>query len=219
MKYAMYNTKRAFWDAVASQVMSMSKEGVRMALSGGSAAEIIPALKNLGYDFGHVELWQVDERYVPADHAESNQGKLKELLGDDAEMLNVFDVQKNIPDVLDTYEKTLESDDAGNILDIMVLGVGIDGHIASLFPPSTGETMETSTGGYVAHSITNAHAVSDRLTLSWNAIQKTKHVLVLLQGVSKKALWKQVVQKTYEDTPFGLLIREKDNVMVLFTPE
>jgi 6-phosphogluconolactonase/glucosamine-6-phosphate isomerase/deaminase len=75
--------------------------------------------------------------------------------------------------------------------DVMIVGMGPDGHIASLFPPLAENLMDDTR--LVAHTTTDTFAVHDRITLTLNPITAAEHHVFLLKGEDKKQLWEEMM--------------------------
>lgn len=154
-----YNSEK---DWLSSALALIPNQG-NIALSGGSTP--IPIYKLLPKSPTY---FQVDERYVPADHKDSNQKMIKETLA--PKHFHHFDTSLPIEECLKKYAKQLPPQ-----LDFTILGIGNDGHFASIFPGPEPQ-------GKVAHTKTTEHAVKDRLTLTTKTILNSKNILVLLKN-------------------------------------
>jgi len=219
MRLKEFVTEKDFWEYVTHEVFydqEKYRDGFRLALSGGSSAKIVTALNEKKYNWYKGTLWQVDERYVPVDDERSNQKHLKEMLGKKGDLLHVFDVKRPIAMCADDYDAMLKEDNEGWLFDLMILGVGSDGHIASIFPEKSGEMGRLSTRRFVQQSETWVHDGKERVGLGWRAIKKARRILVLLQGKSKDKIWKEAKSLDFSDSPFGRLLKEKDNVTVVY---
>ncbi|NLG06853.1 6-phosphogluconolactonase, partial [Candidatus Peribacteria bacterium] len=112
-----------------------------LGLSGGSTPR--PVYEELGQrsdiDWQKVQLFLVDERYVPPDHAESNQKLVRDTLLKHADVppdqCYFPDTSLGIEDCVLAYARSFVDLFAARPPDVMVLGLGPDGHTASLFPP------------------------------------------------------------------------------------
>ncbi len=186
-----------------------TKKGVvRIALSGGSTPKpLYQALGKRKLPFKKIALYQVDERYVPEENANSNQKMIKEALGTSTvkqlKGVHFFNTKVPLSESLNQYEKIL-----GKIpqkeFDIIVLGIGSDGHIASLFPSS----KVLKTRHLVAHTQTEIFPVKDRLTITLPIILKSRNILILLKGKDKKSIMETIINKKIA-LPVKALIQNK----------
>ena len=127
---------------------------VTIGLSGGSTPQPLYALlaTERGIDWKRVTFFLVDERYVPAGHRDSNQRMIRDtLLTHDAgtAKLIVPDTSLSLPDCVKDYEDRIRECAS---IDLVILGMGPDGHIASLFPPVGPEAYGPAK---VIHTTTN----------------------------------------------------------------
>jgi 6-phosphogluconolactonase len=170
------------------------KRGVcTLGLSGGSAARTLYAALGAREDlpWDNVKVFLVDERYVPADHEESNQKLVWETLlrthVPPAEHLCFPPTSLPIDDCVQEYEKDLAILLNGKSPDIVILGMGEDGHTASLFPGD--ETSIKEKQASVLHTTTDHFAIHDRITISLSLLSTTNHRIFLLVGGKKKAVF------------------------------
>ncbi len=180
--------------------LAKAKDGdLYFALSGGSTpVSLYQAMAKSNLPFERIELFEVDERYVPRDHPDSNCNLIYQNLVSQVQLKNFtpFDTKKPIKEALEEYEKLLPI----NGLDLTILGIGPDGHTASLFPHSSALDIQIK---YTSHSQTDHFAVKDRLTLTFPAILNSKHLLVLLKGKDKQHIIKELQNptKSFQEFP------------------
>lgn len=165
-----------------------------IGLSGGKTPGAIYAKlgSDASIDWNSVHVFLCDERYVPADHADSNRRMLNEALLREAvippENVHVPDTSLPLDACIAAYDEEL------NVLlrrpaDIVVLGMGADGHTASLFPPLHDEAFGPNR---VIHTETDAFAVHDRISVTLPVLTDARDRILLLRGVDKIQTWQQM---------------------------
>ena len=124
-----------------------AQEGRSCALSGGATALIfLPALRAAKVDWSKITLFWADERAVPADDPESNYGIADRMLLSPlgAKAPRAIRMPADLPNLGDAalkYDDVLATELEGRALDLALLGVGEDGHVASLFPGHNGARL------------------------------------------------------------------------------
>jgi 6-phosphogluconolactonase len=162
---------------------------VTIALSGGSTPRrLFQLLAARGRDalaWDHVELWWGDERCVPPDHADSNYRMAREALIDPLgladERAHRMTGERDPELAAMAYERELVGAlGAPPVLDYVMLGMGADGHTASLFPHSPGLVERER------WVIANPIGVNTmRLTLTVPAILAARNIRFLVAGADK----------------------------------
>lgn len=191
----------ALAEAACSEIVKCANEAIaargvfHIALAGGSTPRATyKRLARAGWtaDFARWHVWFGDERCVPPEHADSNFRLACEtwLTHVDIARTHVHRIRGESGDALaaaDEYERELiwTLDQPLPRLDLVLLGLGADGHTASLFPGSDAlhERERLVLATWVEHL--GAH----RITLTPRAINAARRVLFLVSGSSKaKAL-------------------------------
>lgn len=183
---------RAAADQLAVVVANSNR--CHIALSGGSTPKyLFQILVERGRGFlpwERVELWWGDERCVAPDHPDSNYGmayrNLVEPLGLDPARVHRMQGERAPDAAAADYERALTQElGTPPVFDVVLLGMGSDGHTASLFPGSAGvrETARYVVANRVDSPLT--HGPATRLTLTYSAINAAKHVWFLVAGVDK----------------------------------
>lgn len=161
-----------------------------MAVSGGRTPWImLRALANEALPWEHIHVVQVDERVAPAGHADRNLTHLQESLLQHSpispEHIHAMPVESpNLEAAAVQYASTLVSI-AGSppTLDLVHLGLGPDGHTASLVP---GDPVLDVTDSDVA--LTGVYQGRRRMTLTYPAINRARRILWLTTGSEKAGM-------------------------------
>jgi 6-phosphogluconolactonase len=166
-------------------------------LSGGSTPRpIYEGLAGAGLDWSRVHLWLGDERYVPWDHPDSNFGMVSRALiapaGIPSEQTHPWPILSTPELSAQTYDREFRSVFArdGQPLHLQLLGMGEDGHTASLFPGSPALTEDQA---MCVSNLVNAQEQT-RLTLTFPALALSQTVIFLVKGSSKANVVKDVVE-------------------------
>jgi 6-phosphogluconolactonase len=171
-----------------------------LVLSGGNTPRLLYTL--LAMDFGdripwaHVHVFWADERYVPAGDAASNYRMAREALLDHVPCLagNVHPIPTHFASpgtAARAYEATLKAhfQTAWPSFDLVYLGIGKEGHTASLFPGSTG--IEEPVRWVIA--VETPAEPPRRITLTLPALLRAANIHVLVAGPEKSGALRHVL--------------------------
>lgn len=172
-----------------------------LGLSGGSTPRpMYEALGKENIDWSNVWIFLVDDRYIRADDPSSNQFLLRSTLLKNApipESQIIFpDTSLPLMDCVKLYGKQLESLFKKSPPDIVTLGMGDDGHIASLFPPLTDEAFGPGT---VIHTTTDKFAVRDRISVTIPTLRQARQSVFFLKGLGKRKVWEEMVASNEDE--------------------
>ena len=175
-----------------------------VCLSGGSTPKLLfktLAKDHADIDWSPLHFFWGDERCVPADSGESNYGEADRLFLRDANIPaeNIHAVNTSLApgSAADDYQRQIEAvvakDSAGKpAFDLMVLGMGDDGHTASIFP----HQMELLTSDKTCEVATHPDSGQKRITITGNVINAAKQIHFLVTGTSKEGVVKEIFSKT-----------------------
>jgi 6-phosphogluconolactonase len=192
---------------VAERLARAAREGGSVVLTGGKTPE--EAYKQAAQrepDWSRVDLWWGDERCVPPDDENSNYGMAKRALLDriDGPPRSVHRIKGELGK--DAAAADYERELGDTQLDLLLLGVGPDGHVASLFPNAP--TLRQRKPVLPAEA--GLEPFVDRVTLSLPALRGAREVLFLLAGEAKAdAAARAFAWEPSPDTPASL-VRAKD---------
>jgi len=167
---------------VAERLAEQARAGGNVSLTGGSVARVYELAAALEPDWSRVELWWGDDRCVPPEHEWSNFGLAK------ASLLDRLEAQPVVHRIMGElgreagaaqYELELAPLVA---FDLMFLGLGPDGHVASLYPgqPTLDETERRAVGAEA-----KLEPFVDRVTLTLPVLRRAREVLFLVTGENK----------------------------------
>jgi 6-phosphogluconolactonase len=189
--------------AVAQLLAVEARRGGAIVLTGGSgvgrAYELAATLEP---DWSRAQAWWGDERCVPPDDERSNFGLAKRALLDRlATPPEVHRIRGELApaDAAAEYEREL----GGTTPDLLLLGLGPDGHVASLFP---GSPQLAERSQLVTHGPAGLEPFVERVTLTLPALLSARRIVVLVAGAAKA----EAVERAFrgpvdEDVPASLL--------------
>ena len=189
-------------EAFAEEIVSHLKEAITergkasLVVSGGSTpAPLFELLAQTEIDWATVTILLADERWVASDHPDSNEGLLQRtLLQGHASQARVISLISAFPDEDRTLREVNAALEEIDCFDVVILGMGNDGHTASLFPCSA-ELKEGLTTAGAALMVQPTTAPHQRISLSAQRLKKTKLGFVHTVGADKAATFEAAVTK------------------------
>jgi 6-phosphogluconolactonase len=184
--------------------------GCALAFSGGTTPwQALRALSGEDVPWDRVHLFQVDERIAHSDATERNDFRLKEALIDRISIpfANVHPMPAEGEDLDEgarRYEAILRKiTGTPPVLDLVQLGLGEDGHTASLFPGDAAlEVMDRDV------TVTGLHKGRRRMTLTFPAIDRARCILWLVTGSAKAAAIERLLAGD-RSIPAGRVLRSR----------
>lgn len=179
-------------DVIAGWLAARLAGAGAVSLPGGSTP--FPILATLiaagGADWAGREVWPGDDRIVPEDHEASNTGKLRALLEPAGARVVPLAEGAHPPHFALTW-----------------LGMGPDGHIASLFPNTDPQADDPQMVRRLTPDPLPAHAPFDRITLTIPALLATDAILFTLGGAADKRAVFEAAMRGDHDLPVARLLR------------
>jgi len=185
-----------------------------VALSGGSTPkklfDVLVARGRNALPWERVELWWGDERCVPPEHPDSNYGMTKAHLIDPLQLgpAKIHRLAGERPPIqaAQEYESALVGAlGAPPIFDLVWLGMGPDGHTASLFPGSAG--VREKQAFVIANEVDSplTQGPTTRLSVTFPVIDAARRVRFLVGGADKAATLAEVATGPNERYPSSLV--------------
>ena len=181
-------------------------------ITGGSTALIfLGSLRDANVDWSRLSLYWGDERAVPPDHPDSNYGLAERLLltplGAKApHSVRMKGEAEDLNAAAREYGELLPP-----ALDVLILGVGDDGHICSLFPGHHGLQVQDA----------RAIAIEDspkppprRLTLTLSYVLQSRQIWIVAVGAKKLALLQKAISRKQVTTPVDLVVAQGRDVKI-----
>ncbi|MBO6525554.1 6-phosphogluconolactonase [Erythrobacter sp.] len=191
----------ADWLAVQlGKALDGSAGPVTITVPGGSTPfPIMDALLEHDLDWTRLVVWPGDDRVVPEDHAASNTGKLRDLFEPaGAEVV------------------TLSEMEAVPRFALAWLGMGADGHIASLFPNIDPQVDESRAILRLTPDPLPPEAPFDRISLTLPSLLASDRILFVIRGEEKRAVLDQAIEGEH-DLPVARLLRAATQPVTCFT--
>lgn len=175
--------------------LAQTDELIAITLPGGSTPfPIVDVLTKSSLDWGRIIVWPGDDRIVPEDHEASNTGRIRALLE---------------PRGARVVSMAGQADgDAGEVPHFALawLGMGADGHIASLFPNTDPRVDDPQTIRRLTPDPLPPEAPFDRVTLTIPALLNSDALMFVIRGADKRAVFDAAAAGA-NDLPIARLLR------------
>lgn len=196
-----------------------------VALSGGRItktflASIVEQARTHGATFDHVHFFWADERCVPPTDPESNFILADQLLFQPLKIKEVnihrlrgeLDQQQAVKEAIDDIDQIASKNSKGQPrLDLVILGMGEDGHVASLFPNASAETINCSAPFLQIDN--SPKPPPKRLSMSFVTITAATHVWALVSGAGKEKAFQESISATGK-TPLARVLQLRNDTQI-----
>lgn len=173
---------------------------VAVTVPGGTTPfPILARLAAMPLDWRRVSVWPGDDRRVPEDHPASNTGRIRALLEPAGAEVVALTVMEAVPHFVLAW-----------------LGMGGDGHVASLFPSSDPRADDPQPIRMLTPDPLPPEAPFDRITLTIPALLDSDELLLVIRGADKRALF-EAAARGENDLPIARLLGAARQPVTCFT--
>lgn len=208
MNTKIFPTAQAAVEKIAQEFIAYSQQNrlVHISLSGGSTPKLL--FKTLATEpfksqvqWQKLHFWWGDDRMVAPTDPESNYGEVQKLLFDHigipSENIHRIRGEENAEQELARFSQELTACVPNLAFDWIILGMGTDGHTASLFPHQT-DFNDQNVAVIAKHPETGQIRISKTASL----IEKAKRITYLVTGASKAEILKEIQTTPADNLPY-----------------
>tara|TARA_B000000565_G_scaffold34101_1_gene22677 strand:- start:7019 stop:7726 length:708 start_codon:yes stop_codon:yes gene_type:complete len=194
---------------IATNIMDSKSNDFSIGLSGGSTPKLAYSMMlNDISDFSNITLWTIDDRWVPLTDENSNQKMINSNFSQtNSKILAIKYSGDNPHEDAELYSQSLKE----NIttFDSGVIGLGDDGHIASLFPNTAG--LEETDNLFIANEV---NIISKwRITSTFKLLSNISNLYLLVTGENKKDILSKALNGS--DLPVNKLLKMRENTVII----
>jgi 6-phosphogluconolactonase len=202
---------------VAQRLVDAASAGGHIALTGGSTPGVAyERAAGMGADWTRSVLWFGDDRAVPPDDERSNYKLAKDTLLDHIDAtVHRIEGERGYSEAADAYESLLSSEVGGDVpvLDLILLGLGPDGHCGSIFPGKP--AVHVHDRAVVGVPEAGLEPFVPRVTMTLPVFNAGREVLFMVTGESKAdAVARAFGGEPREDTPASFVRPPKLTVLL-----
>ena len=183
-----------------AKALAAAPAGIAITIPGGSTPfPILARLAELGLDWNRITIWPGDDRIVPEDHPASNVGRIRTAF-----------------EPLGARVVALAEGLSPPHFALAWLGMGTDGHIASLFPNTDPQVDDPHALRRLTPDPLPPEAPFDRLTITIPALLNSDALVFVIRGIEKQALFEAAVAGEH-DLPVARLLGAAHQPVTCFT--
>ncbi len=180
--------------------LAATDQPIAISVPGGSTPfPIFEALTKTDLDWSRITVWPGDDRIVPEDHAASNTGKIRALLEPAGATVVSLTVMEQVPHFA-----------------LVWLGMGADGHIASLFPNTDPQVADPAPLRRLTPDPLPPEAPFDRITLTIPSLLNSDALMFVIRGEDKRAVFDAAMRGEH-DLPVARLLGAARQKVTCFT--
>lgn len=235
IKNFLYSTRKELYQKAANQCAAQITRGIEkqgrasIAVPGGSTpAPVFELLSKMSLDWHNVLVAPTDERWVEATESTSNQKLLQEtLLVNQAKSARLMPMKNSAASASQGVEESERSiNELDRPFDLVMIGMGNDGHFASLFPGSNPfeQAMDLENpNSCIAIDATGCSVAgenTERMSLTLSAILDAKLVMILINGNDKLEVLRCAEKENNpSDKPIAALLNQDKTPIEVYWAE
>lgn len=203
-----------FAAAALRDTLSRKPQATLVVPGGSTPRHYLPALANCKLPWNRITVTLSDERWVDVNDDQSNERLVKQYLmqhlPEHARFVGLKTAHNNPFDAIETLHQRLDS--LPLPVSLTVLGLGEDGHIASLFPGMNPDLIDTHHCVAVAPPV----APSLRMSLSLSMLASSEQIVLVVTGESKRRLLDRVNENPDSKLPVVWLLQRSKSSLTVF---
>ncbi len=199
------------------QALTLDGKACLMVSGGNTPAPLYQSLSKADLDWKNIHIALVDERWVDKQHAASNEALIERSLLINKASIAPFTGMKTDAETAQAGSAETEAryQQLPQPFTVSILGMGNDGHTASLFPHAKGleqalsEENKRLTAAITAHPSEVTGVNIERLTLTLNGLLHSKRLIVLLTGQEKLEVFRTAMNAgSVEEMPVRSILQQ-----------
>jgi 6-phosphogluconolactonase len=227
MRERFFQEQKTLLAELADQVVQALKQGIdlhgraSLAVSGGSTPKpLFRELAKRDLSWQQVVITLVDERWVAPSDPASNENLVRQHLVQNRAAVARFVGLKNGAPTAEQGQVQCEEelDKVPRPFTVLILGMGNDGHTASLFPGSAQLAAATDmASGKNCMAVTPVDAPHERMTLTLPALLDSQQIILHITGQEKKAVLEQAqTEGPATEMPIRFMLRQQERPVNIY---
>lgn len=201
--FQQFTNKEALLEELSREIITNLKEAITIKghasflVSGGSTPKkLFEQLSHIDMPWHKVTIGLVDDRWLNENHEDSNAKLVKDYLlqnyAKEAKFMALYEEDSDVYEAQDSCNSKMQ---VLYPFDVVVLGMGTDGHTASLFPHNEvlKEALDVTTSK-VCIAVKPTTAPYERMSLTAKAILDAEHIYLHIEGEEKLAVYSQAIE-------------------------
>ncbi|WP_256203612.1 6-phosphogluconolactonase [Nitrosomonas sp. Nm58] len=214
---SMHTLAAAFADFAASILRNtlMRNNTASLVVPGGQTPrDYLPALSRQTLPWENIYITLSDERWVETQADASNERLVRNCflkeMAEKAHFIGLKTMHSHPSQALATVHERLSQ--LPWPFSLTVLGLGEDGHIASLFPGAAPNQVTQ----YLCQAVEPPIAPSLRISLTLQALARSRHIVLVVTGIAKRQLLDQLIKNPDPSIPFVQLVQQSQSPITIF---